>query len=143
MDEFTVIVIPEPDENGTSPEPYLKRVKSYNELQSLVGGYFDVFRCCCFPNSRSLDAYVDDEGKLKGRRVNNTFMQWADASGLGLCQTIDGTVLLSLSNEGGESVDFMTGEAEALLNHLIKCCELSQGVIEEPSEPVFNIYSFD
>ncbi len=146
MNEITVIVIPAPDDNGISEVPYIKRVKnSYKSFKSLLNDcYFDIVCLAQFPNDRMMDAYVDDEGKLKGLNANHVFHDFAITKlKMKPCYTLDGTVILSLTNNEGENVDFMVNEAENLLHDLIECHERVQGKPLAATEPEMHFYSFD
>ena len=146
MNEITVIVIPAPDDNGISEVPYIKRVKnSYKSFKSLLNDcYFDIVGIAAFPHGRTLDAYVDDEGKLKGLLANHVFNDYAITKlGYRPNYTLDGDVLLSMSDEEGETVDFMVNEAENILHDLIECHERVQGKPLVATEPEKHFYSFD
>ena len=81
MSEIRVIVIPAPDENGFSDKPYTKSFESEafcSVVHSLLGdSCFDVVNVLSAENDMRLDAYVDDEGKLKGLEANNVFYDFS------------------------------------------------------------------
>lgn len=143
MNEITVIVIPAPDDKGYSEAPYIKRVKNdYKSFNSLLHDcYFDIVGIAAFPHGRTLDAYVDDEGKLKGLPANHVFNDYSITKlGYKPNYTLDGDVLLSMSDEEGETVDFMTNEAENILQGLLECHERVQGKPLAASEPMIQVY---
>lgn len=146
MNEITVIVIPAPDDKGYSEAPHIKRIKNdYKSFKSLLHDcYFDIVGIADFPRGRTLDAYVDDEGKLKGLSANHVFNDFAITKlGFKPCYTLDGDVILSLTDDEGENVDLMVNEAENLLHDLLECHERVQGKPLAASEPEMHFYSFD
>ena len=141
--KFDVIVIPEPDDNGFSEEPYVKMCDDYHEMNDAIGcDYSDRVYVEQLSESRFLNLFVDDEGKLKNRPVNNTVMIWIKSLGFDLAQTFDGTVVLCVIDDDGESVHFTLNELEAIMEQLNKAhCE-GQGKVLEPSEPFMFVTGF-
>ena len=149
MNEITVIVIPSPDDNGNSKEPYIKRIEDlYLSFESLLGdSCFDVVRITQLTHDRWLYAYVDDEGKLKGLRANNVFNNFClDVLGFNPSYTLDGDIILAISDCDGKNVDLVgTPSAfilDILLKRLLDCHRKVQGIPLKASEPEMIFYAF-
>lgn len=144
--EITVIVIPAPDEQGFSKKPYILHAPNdYSSFRSLLGdSCFDVVKIANFTRDKVLDAYVDDDGKLKGLTANNVFNCFAlDVLGFKPNYTLDGDVILALSNLDGENIDFIDYEAEFILLLLLDCHKKVQGVPLPASKPEMTVLTFN
>lgn len=108
------IVIPCPDKNGVLKKPFVVDLGSgdsiLTNMQKYVEGWIDVFRVPYRSlefKGASLDAIVNDEGKLIGLPLNITFMKMMntllESSGNYMTEDIVGTVVLC-------STDFYTGD---------------------------------
>lgn len=145
MTETTIIVIPQPDNEGNSNAPYIRRVKDHFTYyqQLLDGACYDIVRLFALPNHRFVYAMVDDSGKLKGLNANNVLYDYIKTDlGFKPNYTLDGTVLLSVIDEFGETSDFMENEAEGILSGLLNAHIRVQGKPIEADEGYMFAISF-
>lgn len=136
MCETTVIVIPCQDNDGNSKKPYITRIEDdFRSYQMLLDdACFDIVRLFRLPGGRFVYAMVDDCGKIKELNANGVLFDYVENEMKSkMFYTLDGTVLLSVIDEYGETSDFLDNEAENILAGLVRSHERVQG---KPIRPI-------
>lgn len=104
--QITAIVVPA----DATVAPYVTTVTGLSDFQGLVGGWIQAV------TGPGWTAYLDEEGKVKGRAVNDRahhFLHWVSPCGLAAWDTIVGdVVLVGPVDDDGDDTDAPQSLAE-------------------------------